>query len=73
MRQGKCKNCDSSGWVCENHEHLPWDGSSARSDACGCGAGAPCPKCAHLHRDHPEQRRARADAGVRRAVGEEQG
>lgn len=23
----------------------PWDGTSTRADACGCGAGAPCPVC----------------------------
>jgi hypothetical protein len=40
-----CKNCDSTGWVCENHDDTPWDGHSDREDACGCGAGMPCPVC----------------------------
>ena len=38
----KCNRCDSTGWVCENHVILPWDGP----EACGCGAaGAPCGRC----------------------------
>jgi len=37
--------CDNEGWVCENHMTKPWDGTSSRKDACGCGAGAPCPYC----------------------------
>ena len=40
-----CANCDGGGWVCENHEDHPWDGTSSRYDVCGCGAGAPCPVC----------------------------
>lgn len=41
--QPKCNNCDSQGWVCENHPDRPWD--SDRDDACTCGAGMPCPEC----------------------------
>lgn len=40
-----CKNCDGTGWVCENHENKPWTGYSTRKDACDCGAGMPCPVC----------------------------
>lgn len=40
-----CRNCDGGNWVCENHADHPWDGTSNREDACGCGAGAPCPVC----------------------------
>jgi len=48
-----CMNCDSLGWVCENHTDRPWgDGGSTRSDACACGAGAPCPVCNPCDRDH---------------------
>ena len=46
-----CKNCDGTGWGCENHFHLPWDGMSNRKDACGCGAGAPCIYCNELAMD----------------------
>lgn len=41
--QPKCATCDSTGWVCENHNNRPWDGS-ARDCGCG-GAGEPCPVC----------------------------
>jgi hypothetical protein len=41
----KCQICDDAGWVCENHPDKPWDGTSSRADACGCGAGAPCKAC----------------------------
>jgi hypothetical protein len=38
----QCKHCDDTGWVCEAHTDLPWDGPKA----CNCGApGAPCPVC----------------------------
>lgn len=40
-----CRNCGGGEWVCENHGDRPWDGTSARDDACGCGAGSPCPVC----------------------------
>ena len=44
--QPECKNCDSLGWVCENHPDRPWkDGGSERADACDCGAGSPCLIC----------------------------
>ena len=39
-----CKNCDSTGWVCEDHENLPFEGMSDNGCKCG-GAGKPCPKC----------------------------
>lgn len=45
MSQPKCDNCDNQGWVCENHMNKPWDATSSREDACGCGAGAPCMEC----------------------------
>jgi hypothetical protein len=48
-----CTNCDSTGWVCENHRDRPWDGVSGRLDACGCGAGAPCTKCNVCNADNP--------------------
>ena len=41
----RCKNCDATGWVCENHPDRPHDGESSRKDACGCGAGMPCREC----------------------------
>lgn len=42
----RCDYCDDTGWVCENHGDLPWDGVSSRFDACACGgAGAPCSRC----------------------------
>ena len=40
-----CNNCDDGGWVCEGHPDKPWDGTSKRSDACGCGPGRPCDVC----------------------------
>ena len=41
-----CKNCDETGWVCEEHTDKPWGGMSVRADACNCGgAGQPC-RCA---------------------------
>ena len=43
--QQECKNCDSQGWVCENHPDKPWDGASKREDACVCGPGMPCDIC----------------------------
>lgn len=45
-----CRNCDNTGWVCENHPQRPWDGESGRHDACGCGAGAPCEVCQQVQR-----------------------
>lgn len=42
---GKCRVCDDGGWVCENHQGKPWEGTSSREDACHCGAGAPCWIC----------------------------
>lgn len=45
MLTDKCPRCDGTGWVCENHRALPWNGTSDRKDACGCGAGAPCAVC----------------------------
>lgn len=41
----KCARCDGEMWVCETHEDRPWDGTSSRADACGCGAGKPCHDC----------------------------
>lgn len=43
----KCRVCDGTGLVCENHpeELTPWGDASDREDACACGAGAPCPNC----------------------------
>lgn len=44
--QPECKNCDSLGWVCENHPDRPWkDGGSDADNACACGAGMPCAIC----------------------------
>ena len=40
--QPECKNCDSSGWVCEGHKNEPWNDGNQK--CCG-GAGAPCPVC----------------------------
>lgn len=34
-----CDVCKGEGWVCENHEDVPWE-ASGHSD--NCGAGAPC-------------------------------
>jgi hypothetical protein len=45
-----CANCDSTGWVCEDHRSKPWHGPRA----CGCGgAGVPCPKCNVANADNP--------------------
>ena len=44
MKLGRtpCDNCNSTGWVCEDHPNMPWNGVKA----CGCGgAGMPCQKC----------------------------
>lgn len=41
----QCRNCGSTGWVCENHEDRPWGGLSDDPVACECGAGSPCPVC----------------------------
>ncbi len=40
--QPDCTRCNSSGWVCENHDYIPWNGGDA--DCCD-GAGAPCKDC----------------------------
>ncbi len=45
-----CKNCDDTGWVCENHADKPWEGESGRNDACSCGAGMPCNECKQVQR-----------------------
>jgi hypothetical protein len=46
----KCASCHDTGWVCESHPAMPWDGPAA----CGCGAaGMPCPDCNPSDRDHP--------------------
>ena len=46
----KCASCRDTGWVCESHPAMPWDGEHA----CGCGgAGMPCPDCNPSDRDHP--------------------
>ena len=40
-----CIYCADTGQVCENHPHIPWEGSGA-SYACDCGgAGMPCDNC----------------------------
>lgn len=40
----ECKNCDSSGWVCENHTDMPWLVGKQKEQHCG-GAGMPCAIC----------------------------
>ena len=40
-----CRNCEGTGWVCENHRDVPWGGHLASEQSCECGAGAPCPVC----------------------------
>lgn len=53
----ECFRCDGSGWVCEGHPDLPWEGPRA----CGCGApGDPCPECNELAGETP-----RLPAGTR--------
>jgi hypothetical protein len=42
----KCTVCEDTGWVCENHADVPWDGT------CGA-AGMPCPKCNPSDLEHP--------------------
>lgn len=45
-----CKSCDDTGWVCEDHPHIPWQGVNS----CDCGgAGMPC-RCSHMHPDSHE-------------------
>jgi hypothetical protein len=34
-----CKYCRGQGWVCENHQDVPWDDGD--QSCCG-GAGMPC-------------------------------
>lgn len=53
----RCANCLDEGWVCENHEHVPWRCGAATCCAAdppdnnpqwtewGCGAGMPCAEC----------------------------
>lgn len=42
----KCKNCQDSYWVCEEHNDKPWAGGMPKgfTECCG-GAGMPCPEC----------------------------
>ncbi len=56
-KQPDCRRCDSSGWVCENHDYIPWKGGDA--DCCG-GAGAPCKDCNNVPNVMP-----RMEAGSR--------
>jgi hypothetical protein len=45
-----CLVCESTGWVCENHPDMPWDGPRA----CRCGgAGMPCLICNPSSLDEP--------------------
>jgi hypothetical protein len=37
-----CTQCQSTGWVCENHPDKAWD---VKDGGCNCGAGMPCPVC----------------------------
>lgn len=37
----KCRRCQDTRWVCENHRDRPW----GRQPECCGGAGAPCPDC----------------------------
>lgn len=39
-----CRNCEGSGWVCENHPCIAWHGLAGKIRCCG-GAGMPCPVC----------------------------
>lgn len=39
-----CRNCEGSGWVCENHPCIAWYGLSGKFRCCG-GAGMPCQVC----------------------------
>ena len=49
-----CRNCADTGWVCENHDNVPWAGLLP-DDACQCcGApGMPCPVCNPCDDDGP--------------------
>ena len=40
----RCGNCDSTGWVCEDHRNLPFEGLSDNGCKCG-GAGMICDEC----------------------------
>lgn len=45
-RDGDCRNCAGTEWVCEDHLDRPWEGNTDHPDACKCGgAGAPCGVC----------------------------
>jgi hypothetical protein len=48
----KCLNCQDERWVCENHEHKPWNVPEA-DGGCSCGAGMPCELCNPCDRDNP--------------------
>jgi len=45
-----CSLCEDTGWVCERHSEMAWDGDHA----CGCGAaGMPCVRCNPSDLDNP--------------------
>jgi len=46
-----CKTCDSTGWVCESHKNLPFEGTSDNGCDCG-GAGMPCSECKRALKDY---------------------
>lgn len=36
-----CEKCNNTGWVCEDHDNLPWESGFENDCTCG-GAGMPC-------------------------------
>jgi hypothetical protein len=44
-----CLNCQDLRWVCESHEHRPWDPDG--NQCCG-GPGMPCPMCNPFDREN---------------------
>jgi len=46
MDKPKCKHCDDTRLVCEDHPDKPWEGTSDSDNACDCGgAGMFCGYC----------------------------
>lgn len=63
--QYKCRLCEDTRWVCEQHPDRPWSGMNLTPNACpdGCiGPGEPCPLC------HPQAQPAAQQAALRAAL-----
>ena len=47
-----CELCDGEGWLCENHNNMPWR-EEAEKRGCQCGAGVPCRLCNPCDENNP--------------------